>query len=288
MKPNKKPFKKVYIEITNCCNLNCSFCPETKRAKQFMQVEEFEKIVKQVKDVTNLITFHVKGEPLLHPKLKELLYIAKENGLAVNITTNATLLKEKEEILLTSPAIRQLNLSLHSREQNEKEVHSYLEDVYEVVSKIRKHTNMYISYRLWNLKSLEENRQNKEVLDFLEDGYNMKGLLKRAQSEEFIQLAEKVFLNQDYQFNWPDRNGPILSCSGTCQGLRSQIAILVNGDVVPCCLDQEGDIVLGNLLQEPLNCILQSERAQRLRKGLERRELVEELCKRCEYRERFA
>ena len=115
----KKRFKKVYIEITNICNLKCSFCPEGKRKKEFIEESKFEHIIKQIKEYTNLITLHVKGEPLLHPNLRELLKICEDNNILVNITTNATLLEKKIDVLIESKAIRQINLSLHSITKNE-------------------------------------------------------------------------------------------------------------------------------------------------------------------------
>ena len=63
-------FKKIYIEITNVCNLNCKFCPPTKRAKEFMALDQFEIIIKQIHNETNLVALHVKGEPLLHPPIR--------------------------------------------------------------------------------------------------------------------------------------------------------------------------------------------------------------------------
>ena len=115
----KKRFKKIYIEITNSCNLKCSFCPEGKRIKEFISVENFEIIINQIKPYTNLIALHVKGEPLLHPKLKEILDICEKENILVNITTNATLLEKNKDILISSKAVRQLNLSLHSITKNE-------------------------------------------------------------------------------------------------------------------------------------------------------------------------
>ena len=287
----EKKFKKIYIEITNMCNLKCSFCPDTKRKKSFMSVQEFSEIAKKINRFTNLITLHVKGEPLMHPNLKEILDVCKENNLKVNITTNGTLIKEKKNTLLNSSALRQLNISLHSLSQNENMENSsekYLEDIFEAVDELTKaNKELYISYRLWNLKNISENDENSYILNKLAEEYNNPNLKEKAKENEFVELDRNIFLNQDIEFNWPNINGEIISESGTCRGLRDQIAILVNGDIVPCCLDQDGEIKLGNIFENTLEEILNSSLSKEIKKGFEEGRLVHNLCKKCGYRNKF-
>ena len=239
-------FKKIYVEITNICNLKCAFCPDTKREKEFMKAQDFSIIAKKIKDFTNLITLHVKGEPLMHPELDKILRLCEENNLQVNITTNGTLLKEKRNILFNNSALRQLNISLHSLNQNEEMKESYdeyLKNIFEAVDELTSlNKNLYISYRLWNLKNISENDENHSILNKLQEKYNMENLKEIAKENEFVELSKNIFLNQDIEFSWPNIDGKIISESGTCRALRDQIAILVNGDVVPCCLDQNGEI----------------------------------------------
>ena len=277
----KRRFLKVYIEITNKCNLNCSFCSKTARADRFMQVEEFEKVVKEVSNYTNLIALHVKGEPLLHPHLKEILDIAEKYNLKVNITTNATLLSKKIEVILNSKSIRQINISLHSAEQNNINEEKYLENIFQSIDKIHQNTNIIISYRLWNLNKIENNEINKDVLIKLGEKYHIQNIVEEAKKNEFIELDKNIFLNQDIEFEWPDINGDVIAKTGKCYGLRNQIAILSNGDVVPCCLDANSNICLGNIFNTCLKDIIESDRAKTIISGFERQELVEDLCQRC-------
>ena len=114
----KKRFQKIYIEIINRCNLSCSFCPTSDRPARMMSVDEFAKIAAQVTPFTDYICLHVKGEPLMHPWLGDILAIAHQNGLKVNLTTNAVLLPEKHQLLLGETAPRQISLSLHSFDAN--------------------------------------------------------------------------------------------------------------------------------------------------------------------------
>ena len=284
----EKCFKKIYIEITNICNLNCSFCPDTNRKKGFMSLQNFDKIANEVKKYTNLITLHVKGEPLMHPELKSILNICVNNNLQVNITTNGTLLFENKEILTNSNSLRQLNISLHSISQNsEMDREKYIDNVFNAVKYIISKNDIYISYRLWNLKNIKDNDENSYILNKLAHEYEIPNLIKLAKQNEFVELKENVFLNQDTEFEWPDKDGKEYSSAGTCQGLRSQIAILVNGDVVPCCLDQNGEIKLGNILDSSLEEILNSKKTKDIKTGFEQGKIIDELCKKCSYRKKF-
>ena len=287
----KKRFKKIYIEITNSCNLKCSFCPEGKRIKEFISVENFEIIINQIKPYTNLIALHVKGEPLLHPKLKEILDICEKENILVNITTNATLLEKNKEILISSKAVRQLNLSLHSITKNENtdtyNFETYINNVLSTSNEILEKTNIIISYRLWNLENISENSENLHILKRLESAYSVENLTEKARENSFVKLARNAFLNQDLEFVWPCLDNDIISEEGTCWGLRNQVAILVNGDVVPCCLDGEGIINLGNIFENSFESIINSEYSKEFVKAFEENKILHNLCKRCGFRGKF-
>ena len=287
----KKRFQKIYIEILNTCNLKCSFCKESNRASKIMNKEDFEKVILKVKNFTNLIALHVKGEPLMHPELEEILNICDRNNVFVNITTNGTLLLEKVDTLSKSSSLRQINISLHSINKSKSEFlktqEQYLEDIFKATEILKKQNNPYISYRLWNLKNISKNDENISILKALEDKYKIKNLHEEAKKSEFIELDEKVFLNQDIEFKWPDIEGKILRENGTCLGLRNQIAILSNGDVIPCCLDQNADIKLGNIFEESLEEILEKDKCKEIIKGFEESRLVHKLCKTCGFIDKF-
>ncbi len=288
----EKRFKKIYVEITNICNLKCSFCPETNREKKYMEIESFENILKKVKPYTNLIALHIKGEPLLHPNLNEILKICEKEKIKVNITTNGTLLKSNVENILSSKSVRQINISVHSALKNknmEKSLEIFLEDIFKAIDEIKNRSNIIISYRMWNLKALSENADDKnmEIIKKMEEKYKIHDLETILGKNMFFKLEENVFINQDFEFKWPDINGDIISETGNCRGLTDQIGILVNGDVIPCCLDQEGDIKLGNLLNEDLEEIINSDIAQDILKGFRENKLIHNLCKRCGFRSKF-
>lgn len=277
-------FKKIYIEITNICNLKCEFCPETKRIKQYMTVEDFEKIIKKIHNQTKLVCLHVKGEPLLHNKLEEIIEILEKYNLKANITTNGTLIKRNLEILKKSKALRQINFSIHSIMQNKSLNKQYLLDIFESAEKLE---DTIISYRLWNLKTIKENDINSSIIEEIEKYYNIQNLKQQLIENEFIEIKKNMFINQDIEFTWPNINQNIIIEKGRCLALKDQIAILVDGTVVPCCLDNNGDISLGNILQETMEEILEKPKVIKIKKNFENGVITCELCKRCGFLKRL-
>ncbi len=295
-----KRFKKVYIEITNICNLECEFCPRTSRVSKMMNTEEFTHILDEVKDYTDFIYFHIKGEPLLHPRVGEFLDIAHEKGLMVNITTNGTLIKEVKDQLLGKPSLRQINISLHSFDGNKGKEgkDEYLDNIFSFIKESRNPQFiingrlLIIALRLWNLSREDlsniETNDNKEVLDRIKFEYNLDYDIKsKINLERGIRIDEKIYLNHDSEFVWPDLSNDLIGDEGFCYGLRDQIGILVDGTVIPCCLDGEGKLNLGNIFDSRFSEILVGERTKNIYEGFSRRIIVEEMCKRCGYRTRI-
>lgn len=286
-----KLFSRIYIEITNSCNFNCSFCRKSNREIRFMTKDEFEKIVNEVNEYTDLIMLHIKGEPLMHPELKHILNSAKMAKLKVNITTNGSLLGKNIEAL-KSDSVRQLNISLHSinkDEINNINFDEYISNIFNSVKILRENNpNLYISYRLWNLKDISENSENYNIIEALEKEYKIEDLKTLAKENNFVELTSKVFLNQDIEFIWPSMDDDIVSDTGRCLGLKEQIGILSDGRVVPCCLDQDGNVTLGNIFKDSLKNILESDYAKEITNGFYSNKIIPELCKRCTYRLKFS
>jgi len=292
-----KRFKKIYLEIGNICNMNCSFCPQTKRKGEFMDTHKFSFILDQIKPYTSYIYFHVKGEPLLHPKLDQLLDISHEKGFQVNITTNGTLINKVQDKILNKPALRQINFSLHSFDGNE-DLHKkpaskddYLKNIFQFI-KVAQQTKLFISLRLWNLEEDNainlEKEKNQVLLEMIQKEFELPYKIEdKILPSRGLRITQNVYLNQDYEFTWPDLKEPEDDGQGFCHGLRNQAAILVDGTVVPCCLDGEGIINLGNIHDTSFSQIIDSKRAQAIYDGFSERRAVEELCRKCGYRKKF-
>lgn len=286
-----RKLKKIYVEITNHCNLTCSFCHQSDRPKAWMLPAEFAEICKQAKVFTNYLYLHVLGEPLLHPDLSSLLAICQEQALAVNVTTNGTLLKKRQALLLDSPAVRQVNISLHSAvEANQgPALFSYLDAVFTFIERANAVSRpLYINLRLWNLFGKGTpvlSSQNEPVLRKIEEFFALPiPLVDALTPGHGIHLSQGVFLSQNSRFIWPHAPSPEHGTTGFCRGLRDHVAILVDGTVVPCCLDAEADIRLGNIHDNSLEEILASSKSIAMYDGLSQRRLVEPLCRRCTFR----
>lgn len=279
-----KMFKKIYIEITNVCNLKCKFCPDTKRPKEFINIEKFDEIIRKIHKHTELVCLHVKGEPLLHNKLEDILNILEKYKLKANITTNGTLIRQNLETIKKSKAVRQINFSIHSIMQNEGINQDYIQDIFECTDQIE---HIIISYRFWNLQSIKENNINSNMIQAIEKYYNIKNLKQKLAEKDFFKIKDNIFINQDTEFTWPDMNGPSIIENGKCLALKDQIAILVDGTVVPCCLDNNGDIPLGNIFKESLDEILNKSSSITIKKNFKNSVITCNLCKTCGFLKRL-
>jgi len=278
---------KIYLEITNRCNLSCAFCPPTRRRAESMTREAFELYLNRIEGQGERLYFHVKGEPLLHPSLGSFLGLAADRGFGVSITTNGSLLRERAAELLGSGNVRKLSVSLHSHALSNS-VEAYWEGVSAFLDLHRARSGFPVSLRLWNrgLRGLPP--ETERLWELIRARYPAAAEWEGASSSpDAVKLDDRVYLNQAELFAWPELSRPPLSTKGFCRGLRDQAAVLVDGTVVPCCLDGEGDMALGNLRDGPLAEILASPRARAIYEGFSRRELAEPLCRSCGYRTRF-
>ena len=274
-------FRKVYLEISNICNLSCRFCPGTKRTKKAMTEDEFSALLPKLRPYTDYLYFHLMGEPLLHKNLERFLELAGGAGFKVILTTNGTLLKKQQQLLLRSPALHKINISLHAFEANDLAVpfSEYLSDCFAFgeASAGRK----LVVYRLWNNGG--ENAQNQEILDTMHQYFPGNWVQER----HGIRIADRTYLEYGDKFDWPDLTAAEGDSRVFCYGLRDQLGILCDGTVVPCCLDHDGDLALGNLLTQDMEEILASPRAKAIYEGFSNREAAEELCRKCGYARRF-
>jgi len=274
-------FKRAYVEITNVCNLACSFCIGTRRPARFMTPEEFDLLARKIRPHTDYLYLHVMGEPLLHPALDEILSIASAHGFIVNLTTNGTLLAERTPLLLATAALRKVSVSLHSFEGNRNSgaLHDYLDTVWSYCTQAKSITEL----RLWNEGG--RNSKNREITDYLSEKLSL-DVLSLPEKNGGRTLAPKLHLVSSKVFDWPSLSSPVQNVR-FCHGLRDQFAVLVDGTVVPCCLDSDGSVPLGNLFESDLDTILAAERAKAIVQGFAVGQPSEELCRRCQFATRF-
>lgn len=269
---------KAFLEITNVCNLSCSFCHGTKREGRFMTKEEFTLAATRLRPFADYLYYHLLGEPLLHEQLGAFLGIAAGLGFQSILTTNGTLLAEKKNTLLQAKSLRKVSISLHCYEANSIGIplDSYLQTCFDFCKQASAKGIISVM-RLWNNGGADS--LNGEIL----------AAMHRAFSEEWkklhsgFMLQEKVFLEWGDLFEWPDPDAPDYGAKHSCYGLRDQVGVLCDGTVVPCCLDADGNIPLGNIFTSDIESILQSSRAKVLKRSFEQRNVTEDLCRRCGY-----
>lgn len=283
-----RTLKKAYLEITNVCNLRCSFCPGSRRPQGFLTLEQFRILAGRLRPHTQYLYLHLMGEPLLHPQLEQLLETGEELGFRIMITTNGTLLSKWGELLCSSPAVHRVSISLHSFEGNEggdEDLGGYLDGCFAFAQQAAE-AGKRCALRLWNLDGAETegaNAQNEAILE------HMARYFPRPWKEGWqgVTLAPNVYLEWGERFEWPDLEAGAYEGRAFCRGLRDQVGVLWDGTVVPCCLDHEGDIPLGNLYDQSLEEILESPRARAIYEGFSQGRAAEELCRKCGYARRF-
>lgn len=286
-------FYRIYIELTNVCGLSCSFCPTKELPVKQMDLSFFESIISQAKKYTNEIACHVLGDPLTQSNLHEYLDIIEKYKLKAVLTTSGYFLKKHTLDTLFHPAVKQINISLNSFNKNETSLtfEQYIYPVLELCkNKLARDESLFINLRVWNLDNeMSEQNFNEILFRRLSKTFdvvlNLDDVYKNRPKS--IRLASKVLLNFDTYFEWPSLNNQYYG-DGTCQALQSHIAILANGNVVPCCLDCDGVINLGNLHEKKLNEILTGKRVLNMLNGFKDGKAVEELCQKCSYKERFS
>ena len=285
-------FYRIYIELTNVCGLSCSFCPTKELPSKEMNLDFFESVISQAKKYTNEIACHVVGDPLTQSNLHAYLDIIHKHGLKAMLTTSGYFLKKHSYDTLFHPCVKQINISLNSFNKNDTSLtfEQYITPVLSLCEeKLKREENLFINLRVWNLDEMMSERSfNETLFSRLSETFGTSLSLESIYRErpKSIRLDSKILVHFDNYFEWPSLKN-INYGNGTCQGLQSHVAILASGKVVPCCLDCDGIIELGDLHEDSLESILKAKRAVSMVAGFKEGKAVEELCQKCSYKDRF-
>lgn len=273
-------YARVYVEITNICNMACSFCHGHSRTPRRMSEDEFSRVLDALQGQTKFVYYHLMGEPLTHPNLPKFLRMAKERGYRSVITTNGTLLsRRKDELIAAAP--HKISISVHSFEDgSDQAFDAYLENITDFADTASR-AGIIVVFRLWN-KGFDGGR-NARIEAFLRERFDGEW----AENTRGIRIRDKLHLEWGDRFTWPDKDAPDVGNEVFCYGLGDHFGILADGSVVPCCMDSDGVITLGNVFTEPLSDILASPRARAMIEGFTHRQASEDLCRRCAYAQRF-
>lgn len=285
-------FEKIYLEISNICNLQCSFCPPVKRVDAVLPAQRFRSYLQSIKGYSRRVCLHVMGEPLGHKEFPLFVEVAVEMGISLEITSNGTLLNKANQQALMNPCVVQVNFSVQSFFDNfpQSDPGRYIQSLFSFCQSARVYRpDLYINFRLWNLGVGGKDQSCNDF--FLEAvGKEFQVELNPNVDPAFRKskkITGRIYLHFDSRFEWPEESRLEARTQGTCYGSRSHLAVHANGDVVPCCLDKEAQVLLGNLSSQSLDEILNSKRFLEIRGGFERGQLIEPLCQTCQYSTRF-
>jgi len=248
-----------------------------------MSLELYKKTIKESKPLTEEVTLHIMGEPMIHPKIEKIIKFTESEDVRINLTTNGTLVKENHDILLNK-SIRRINFSIHGLKSNFSKVDQkkHLKNIIEFTKLAQiEREDLIIIYRLWNIND----DSNKEIIKTIENEFAVK--LSEENKKISIKIKNNSFIHFDNSFQWPNPKDVVRSKVGYCHGLSTHIGILSNGTVVPCCLDNNGNIPLGNIKDNTIEEILGFERATKMKKGFQERKLIEDMCQKCTFIKRL-
>jgi radical SAM protein with 4Fe4S-binding SPASM domain len=257
-----------------------------------MELDFFESTIAQIAPYTKEVACHVMGDPLTLSSLSDYLDILSKYKLKALLTTSGYFLKKQTYETLFHPAVKQINISLNSFNKNTTALTltQYLQPIEALLEEqLRRGSPLFINLRLWNIdEAMSERNFNEAIFQafspLCDTPLSYERFLKNPVKS--LRLASKILLHFDHYFEWPSLNNNVYG-DGTCQGLQSHIGILADGSVVPCCLDGEGVMRLGNLHELSLKEILQLPRTRAIIEGFLEGKAVEELCQKCSYKSRF-
>jgi radical SAM protein with 4Fe4S-binding SPASM domain len=254
-----------------------------------MNAQEFQHVLQQLTPYTSLLHLHVLGEPLLHPQTGLFLDMCEQSKTQVHLVTNGTLFHTRLDDLRGKKSLRSVSFSLQSicATSTIDEFRHYLDCILDSIGTFKKNHPLF-SLRLWNNGSATETISFTDAVQEIGKRFKFDNLPDSLRSQRALMLNENISINTAERFEWPYNNAALVSDTGSCLGLREQIAVLADGTVVPCCLDSEGSINLGNLFTTSIDSILSSEKVKSIRSSFQRKRITENLCKRCSYRTRFA
>lgn len=270
--------KRVYLEITDACNLNCPYCQANKN-NHFMAVKDIYRCLDEIKTITPYVYLHIGGEPLLHPFFDDILHYCDEHGLLVQLVTNGTRLS-RFPALTQHQSLRKIAVSIHAVDKI-KIADDYFITVNKLIEEIALKNQASLELRFVDYENLKGNALRYH--QYLQDNYPFTA----TSHHDSFKIAPKVYVSHKELFEWPDINSPVYECYGTCKGAKEMLGIKWNGDVVICCLDHAGHTVIGSINDRSLKVILDTEKYQKIKTGFANNRLELELCRHCTYRKRF-
>lgn len=256
----------IQIESSTVCNARCLFCPHSKMTREHGVMSDviFHKIVKEGKEMgVKHFTPFLNGEPFLFPKIFEWLDYLKKERVETHLFTNASLLnKEKIDRLVVYKHIKFVYCSFHgATKETYQRVMGNLN--FEKTKENIKYLIAKASFPVYaSMVVFEENVHEKE---------------------EFKKMWGK-YTNFTRLFNWGGNIKSKYERTGTrvpCERVMRYMTILWDGRVCLCCMDSDGEVILGNLNKQSLREIWENN--QWLRDKHQNLDFDTKLCRSCNF-----
>lgn len=252
-----------WIEPTNACNLRCSMCPstysDTKRG--LMSLQTYKKIIDEIKEYALEVKLYDSGEPLLHKQIVEMIIYANKNGLLTEIDTNGTLLTPELSESIIKSGLDYISFSFDG----------YDAETYETIrlnGKFNQTLNNLITFLKIKkrLKSKTPFVRVKSIVKTNDKRFSEKKMIKFQENFKDLHVNEFARVEvHDWGGNKKVADNQVLKPEAwnlnpknyaRCPRLYSTLAILWNGDVLPCCsIDFEGKLKIGNVNEKSIRDI---------------------------------
>jgi len=229
----------VGVETTNHCNLKCITCPTHERMKRrrgYMSEDVYKEVLRQLdcgstKGNPLSVGLSNWGEPLLHPSIIDYINMASTRSFRTSLVTNGTLLNRDLSKRLMDSGLDELTFSIDG-------VGKAYEDI------------RGIPYN--NIKNkIDEFLSIKETVGW-KGSVRIRTVVCESNSSAFKEIYDEwkghgIEFSIQREVLWKDaeRNDP-------CEFIKSTIVVLWNGDIVPCCVDYDGELNLGNVMTDNL------------------------------------
>lgn len=290
--------KKIYIELSDICHLACSFCPAQKGVRGVMSPAVFSQALDHALPLSNRIALHILGDPCALPNLADYLAIAHSKGAEIELVTSGAFFHKHSPQALLSPPIYQLSISLEAGLDNA--ITNYASRLAPLLAYHSQHPSCFLNLRVQD-SSLYQNPQAlcallRQILPestFTPTHNAYHSVLHHAlacddihalfDEKGRIRLWSRAFLIKKTHFTWAGF-ATMPKSRKSCHALTQQIGILSDGTIVPCCMDTQGVINLGNIAHISLQEALRSPRAQAMIAGFSQGIAIEQLCQRCGFK----
>lgn len=285
------------IEPTNHCNLKCPECPSglgtLTRPLGLLKIEDFKKIIEQIRDTGFYIQLFFQGEPFINKQLPSMIKYATENNIYISISTNGHFINTKNVDYILENAPDKLIFSIDGLD--EKSYQNYriggtfkqADEGLKLLTKRKQELDKkkpFVEFQFIVMKQNEH--QLEDVLKYGQDVGVDKVVFKTMQVSSLDNALYFLPSKEKYRrYNIDSGKYNIKNkLKNHCFALWRTSVITWDGRAVPCCFDKDADFELGRLngLQgNGVKAIWKSTAYQNFRQNILRNRKENSMCNNC-------